>query len=419
MKKLLLFVIIFAQTFVGAAESCTFYTIAAVNFGSTTVGPITRTSPILACVAFASAASGAAEFGTSTSQTRYTGAYLVQFGDFCYLYQQTRSRVGSDQPWGEWSSATLSASGWRALSDGTGVCPPDPCEAAAALASPNLTAGARPAPSGQLCSSDDGQGHGFSGGDYGYGCEVVKVGAGMTSPDSGHWFGGIRYTGQSCTGTPDATPNSTANCVATASGAVCVDKSAKNCGSFNGERVCLDTIPAGNCTILASGGAVCESSAGDVPRDEMNNPMAPVASMQSTDEENVETTYNYYSSTQVSSSSSVVVAGGNATPQTPGSGSGLPGGEEGNGDGDYGDLPGEGFGFGLEGVPIYDAMAAVFVMPDAGGSCPSQVITIPVVDVEWDGYAAICELWPSVASVIHAASLLSFIILGAIIILRA
>jgi hypothetical protein len=46
-----------------------------------------------------------------------------------------------------------------------------------------------------------------------------------------------------------------------------VSKEAKNCGTVNGEHMCLDSVPSGDCMLLGGGGAVCTEGAAGVPTD--------------------------------------------------------------------------------------------------------------------------------------------------------
>lgn len=84
------------------------------------------------------------------------------------------------------------------------------------------------------------------------------------------------YTGDAC-GTPQpeivppAVPEDnypTQACVTGASGTVvCKDtEMPKNCGTLNGEMVCVDDAPAGNCTFFAGGNWICDADAPTPPK---------------------------------------------------------------------------------------------------------------------------------------------------------
>jgi hypothetical protein len=86
-----------------------------------------------------------------------------------------------------------------------------------------------------------------------------------------------------------------------ASGSVCADNTdGKNCGTYNGDEVCVNTIKSGTCVSYASGGVACASSS-TPPVPNNGTPGTPaVAAMQVSANGQ---TVNYYTSTQVSSSS--------------------------------------------------------------------------------------------------------------------
>lgn len=233
---------------------------------------------------------------------------------------------------GSWSRGAASNTKTTCLSRQVVECPEDPCVNAKTIsdgwkeAGNEVTTGASSEPSGMMCSSDDGHGGGFSGGLYGAGCEVIRDGAGIGS-DGGHWYGQVKYTGQSCPADPAPDPlDSKANCISTASGRVCVSKKKHNCGSVDGVQVCLSEVPEGDCMLLSNGGAVCDASATNVPKDDMGEPLEASGTISQTSggtgtsSPGTTKTYNYYSSSVVQSSSTTVT--------------GSDGGGDGDGDGD-------------------------------------------------------------------------------------
>lgn len=95
------------------------------------------------------------------------------------------------------------------------------------------------------------------------------------------------YTGETCSTNPVGTPSPpdssgqptfpSNGCITGSAGdTVCLDTSkAQNCGSVNGTDVCVDKVPAGNCTFLAGGNWACASTAASPPKPTV----APSASM--------------------------------------------------------------------------------------------------------------------------------------------
>lgn len=299
-------------------------------------------------------------------------------------------------------------------------CPADPCEDAAELASAGLGVGADVEQSGQMCSADDGSGGAYSGGLYGRGCEVVKDGSGISSSDGAHWFGQVKYTGQSCPEFPEPqTLDSEANCLATSGGAICVSKSTKNCGTVNGERVCLDEVPPGECMLLSSGGAICDSTAENVPKDEMGEPLPPTATTSSTSggsssDPGDTTTYNYYSSSVVNSSSTQITGSSNdsATEGEGGGGEGeslddLEGGDMGEVD-TFGAVAGS-FMDRVEASPLVSAVTGIGAGMGSG-SCPdwdTEVNAGPFGQFNVD-FSFICTMWDDIAGVIGAVMMALF-----------
>lgn len=343
---------------------------------------------------------------TSSGGSTY-GRCALSYTQYNKSNGTTTNPSGNSQPIARGSTATCPAP------------PVDSCAAAKDLADPLVHMGADSV-GGELCASDDGEGGTYSGGDNGKGCAVIKTGAGILSATTGHWYGQVRYTGVSCGSAADPENfETTANCIATGGTTLCVSKEEKNCGSVGGESVCLDDVPEGNCMLLAGGGALCTDGAADAPSDG-TDPLDPTAQMTHTDteedsdEEGDTTTINYYGPSSVAESETDV--GGTSNPSYDLGGGGI-GGEDGGGWTDPG-LGGD-WVADISGVPIVAALGGVFTVPATSETCPEHVITIPIVDVEWDLYGMTCELWPSVGSVLFSISLLGFTILGATIILRA
>lgn len=282
-------------------------------------------------------------------------------------------------------------------------CPSDPCSALAGLPTAQGGAGARPE-SGYACARDDGEGG------SGNICEIKLQGASM-STGSG-WFGQAKFTGVtgSCGGDEPAS-STAANCVSGAGGQVCVSKKKQDCGIVNGEAVCLDKVPAGNCLLLSGGGAVCDSEAGvpPAPSDSEGMPAVPSQQVERIDSDGESTTYNYYSSSVVNSSSTTVSGLDNGS-SGGGGGSGS-GGDGGDGeaceaDADcFGAAPSDECGDNLVScigdaaagayeefgaTPLFAAVAGLYAAVPNSGTCPS--VPVDVFEQTTDAMASFCTV---------------------------
>lgn len=83
------------------------------------------------------------------------------------------------------------------------------------------------------------------------------------------WYGDVEGTGAICTSV-DAAPTSE-NCIEQGGTKLCYKTETTNCGTFNGQTICLDTIPPGNCTMISGGSFICDSE-GTPPLDSQSNP---------------------------------------------------------------------------------------------------------------------------------------------------
>lgn len=180
----------------------------------------------------------------------------------------------------------------------TRECPPDPCLD---------TEGQEQQLSGDGSSVPDTACH--------QGCGFTPVGVGAAL--GGIWVSKAVGIGQSC---PDITPTSAgANCISGAGGRVCASKPGSQCGTINGEMVCLDNVPEGNCMLLAGGGAICSSTAGTPPAPTTSDgetPATPDATLTNTSSGtggggSTTNNYNYYGNGTVGSSGSPVTGAGN------------------------------------------------------------------------------------------------------------
>lgn len=287
--------------------------------------------------------------------------------------------------------------GYGTTQSGTMTCPEDPCAATAAIADNPIELGASSV-SGQLCASDDGDGGiaGGTGGLYGKGCRVVKAGAGLLTSSTGHWYGQVRYTGASCAA--NATPindSSTANCVASGGGSLCISKTEQSCGTVNGENVCLDDVPPGNCMLLANGGAICDSAATTVPTAEgapatasgqMTHNALPTGGTEATTQ-----TLNYYPASTVAASGTSVVGVGNPSYSLGGGSSSTPTAAE------VGQAVGEAVADALQedaeaagalGTPELDEVSTV---EETGNAYVTALQSIPLVAA----FSGVAATWPA------------------------
>lgn len=215
-----------------------------------------------------------------------------------------------------------------------------------------------------------------------------------------------------------------------ATGTICrnADATGKNCGTYNGDRVCVSAVPANTCVEFASGGVACmaASSGGTATPPDNGTAGMPATPTMKVSENGK--TVNYYNSTVVNSST-VTVSTGNPQGGDPltngGSGSGgeggslddLEGGELGT-VGDYGESA-SGFYASIEGAPIVAAVSAI-----AGSigtaSCPSWSTTVDAGFTSFDvDFSIVCTLWDDIAGVIGAVMLCVWALAGIKILMSA
>lgn len=422
MKALIAILLVVASYATHAAgSSCTYYTRSGFYAGSVRTSGAKLTQD-QACVAVGN---------TLGYSLHWTGSGT----NFCSGTRPNGS--GGTEGWDD--AATF---GWATT---TAACPTDPCQewlnANEAVAGPKagqlITRGATTSPSGEMCLSDDGNGNDVTGGGlYDKGCKVEKAGAGIGSP-SGHWFGQLRYTGQSCgASAPTMPPDTGANCVTTSAGQVCISKEKSGCGTVNGDRVCLGEIPPGRCVLISGGGAVCESSATTppAPDDGEESPAAPDLTIDHTPPGGSTTnTYNYYGPTTVNNSTTVVEGSGAGSAN----GSGSPNGEDGAADApeEYGSVPQEwedcasdldacvqaqltGKVSSLaEGIPLLAFATGLDDAFSATPECPAVQMT--VFETDYDVMAPVCSVVDDNAVIIALVFQIGWAFCGLRILLKA
>lgn len=106
-------------------------------------------------------------------------------------------------------------------------------------------------------------------------------GAAVRDVSTGDWLGTYRFTGQKCgdgatpnpsvpvptTPTPPAPAPTEKQCIVGSGGTeACITPGRKNCGTFNGTPVCVNSPPPGNCTFASGGNWACDSAAPTPPK---------------------------------------------------------------------------------------------------------------------------------------------------------
>lgn len=269
-------------------------------------------------------------------------------------------------------------------------------------------------------------------------CQARVLSGGFCN--AGECYGMVEFTGESCSAEPIIDGDGTlapsppmTNCITTGGLSTCFAQSDENCGTVNGDAVCLDRIPEGGCVSTASGGAVCVVGADGAPTESDGVTHATAVGGFSGGggggTGGVPREFEYFDRDRVLGSGSPVrTAGGAGTgPGTDGEGTGEGLGEEVFGEdpgpGEFAALPeGEGFAAATAGffaaigeVPIVAAVADVgAAIPE--GECPTA--SFEVFDTEYT-ISPMCEQWPDIAGVISAVALFSWGLLGIRIVFSA
>jgi len=325
---------------------------------------------------------------------------------------------------------------------GTMECPPDPCEYTLALNDLGGTVrNGSGSTEGTFCADT------LQGSETIMSCRV-KV-AGVVARSGDNWAAQVQWLGESCGGGDTASGDDTApNCASTSSGMFCASKSKPNCGTVNGQAVCLDKVPEGTCEFLADGGMVCAAGASTppAPSDGMGDPATPDGSLGYVDPAGDSYEFNYYTSTTVSGSST---GASGAQPGTS-AGGGLTGGgdegEESNAEGAdpgaicdgtdcYGQAPAEdvdcvadigacvgGIVSGAwasmtTGIPLLGFVSGLYEAFDEGGECPSAPLTI--FDEEYDVMASACSVIDGSAALLALVFQIGWGLVGLRIMLKA
>ena len=95
----------------------------------------------------------------------------------------------------------------------------------------------------------------------GSGCSLTR--SGISVGIGNKWGAMYTYSDQSCGSEPTADEPTDENCISTGDLVYCSDTNNDNgnCGTVNGEYVCLDSVPDGGCIFTADGQAICDGGA--------------------------------------------------------------------------------------------------------------------------------------------------------------
>lgn len=269
-------------------------------------------------------------------------------------------------------------------------------------------------------------------------CRAVSTGPQVGI--GGTWGGNYRITGEGCDSEPEpdsTTPEQTTTCGSKDGVTVCASQNAApNCGTVNGDYVCVGSLPDDSCTFLSGGGVVCTVGTSSPPAPTESDGMTPAApegefSLTNGEEEGGGE-FEYYGPGVVAGSGTPVIGGG-----APGTGGESSDGEEGGGecsepgscDGElpnggeleevdsFGELTGA-FLARVEGAPLVSAIGDLGTSMPAG-ECPAPSTTLDYLDGATITLDAHCTMWPDIATVLSAVMLACWVFIGARIVLSA
>jgi hypothetical protein len=134
------------------------------------------------------------------------------------------------------------------------------------------------------------------------GCEIIPSGVIINLAPSGTPSQSYIFNGATCGTVTQVTDAADDNgCITSDSNVVCASETVPNCGTFNGELICVDDVPGNGCIETPNGQNMCVSTAETPPQPDNGNP-----GQQANPDGTVTTvthTYNYYNSTTSSGSS--------------------------------------------------------------------------------------------------------------------
>lgn len=110
-------------------------------------------------------------------------------------------------------------------------------------------------------------------------CEFTLHGVGVqtgTRARAGYsYFGAWTNGGTSCENGGDGTAGTQSgsnNCITDGADTTCHATNQTNCGTFNGQPICVESVPAGTCMFLGDGGVACDPNAGTPPIPDTGTP---------------------------------------------------------------------------------------------------------------------------------------------------
>ncbi len=253
-------------------------------------------------------------------------------------------------------------------------------------------------------------------------CAFTKSGAGITM--SGGYMAWYQVNGNCGSETGDGAQDNQ-NCLRTAGGTTyCLDTNTpdENCGTVNGEYVCLDGVPDGNCVFTPNGQAICDGGS------QTNTPDETI----STDSNDLDVFGD--GNTGGTSGGSGNTSGTDDVGGTPGGGGGTgDGGQPGDCDGTncQGQLPGANEAvddFGTLFSNFYGRVEAAPVIAAFGG-IPGSLPSGSCAAVDSDPIAFLnnqvlsldvhCSMWQEIEPILSGVMLAIWALLGGLIILRA
>lgn len=207
----------------------------------------------------------------------------------------------------------------------------------------------------------------------------------------------------------------------------------KNCGTYNGDQVCVADIPPGTCVAYSSGGVACTTSSGSTSATSPPSPDNGTAGVPATPSEIVSNpagTTNYYNSSTVAGSTKPTgTTGTGPTGSTTGTGAGTS-----SGSGDcastnsctsgtvptYPDVPTiesstNAYLTALRSTPIVAALSGISAAIPAG-TCPAPTITLFGHSFTLD---AQCTLFDTLATALGAIFMVVYTIVGIKILMSA
>lgn len=258
---------------------------------------------------------------------------------------------------------------------------------------------------------------------------------GFASCAGGECFARLEFSGGTCEGgAADVTGEDLAdepgnmNCVSGGGVTICAGQNAQNCGTVNGEPLCLTSVPEGRCTFLGDGGMVCASTAGapPAPTDSAGtSPATPDATFTARSEGQPEDTdYDVFGPGTVQGSgtaTSGTASTEDETPEEPGECT-----EVGSCPGNIPEL-GEAetiaestgtFMGAVNSAPIVQAITGLATSMPAG-VCPAPQVTLAYLNNATFTLDAHCALWENIAGVLTFVMLAVWVFIGARIILSA